>query len=102
AVDAARAPYVLAAIAAKGIAVANFDLEAMAACAARVREVALAAGLQSPVPMLMANLLEHLTAAVGAEAAARLVMSEHFADEDRAIVRDLVFGITPTSGPSEP
>ncbi|MDF1597100.1 MAG: hypothetical protein P1T08_13555 [Acidimicrobiia bacterium] len=102
AVDAARAPHVLAAIAAKGIAVASFDPEAIAACAARVREVAHIAGVQSPVPTLMATLLEHLTAAVGAEAAARLVMSENLADEDRAIVRDLVFGITPTKGPLEP
>jgi|GEM_PF-3853376 len=102
AVDAARAPHVLASIAAKGIAVANFDPEAIAACTARVREVAIAAGVQNPVPTLMRILLEHLTAAVGAEAAARLIMSEHLADKDRAIVRDLVFGITPTSGPSEP
>jgi tetratricopeptide (TPR) repeat protein len=102
AVDPGRAPQVLAAIAAKGTVLADFDPEAIAACAGRVREVALAAGIQNPVPHLMATLLEHLTAAIGAQAAARLIMSEHLANEDRSVVRDLVFGITPGPGPSEP
>jgi hypothetical protein len=102
AIDAARAPHVLAVIAGKGIAVAGFDPEAIAACAARVREVAVAAGLRSPVPTLMATLLEHLSEAMGAGAAARLLLSEHLADEDRAVVRDLVFGIAPSWGPSDP
>lgn len=101
AVDTARAPQVLAAVAAKGIAVAGFDPEVIAACSARVREVAQAVGVQSPVPTLMATLLEHLTKAVGAEAAARLVMSESLAAEDRAIARDLVFGITTPNKPPE-
>jgi hypothetical protein len=95
AVDALRAPQVLAGIAAKGIVLANFDPEALAACTARVREVARAAGIQSPVPHLMTMLHQHLTAAIGAEAATRLILSEHLADEDRAVVRDLVFGIGP-------
>lgn len=95
AVDAGHAPQVLAGIAAKGIVLANFDPEALAACTARVREVARAAGTQSPVPHLMTILLQHLTAAIGAEAATRLILSEHLADEDRAVVRDLVFGIGP-------
>lgn len=98
AVDAVRAPNALASIAAKGIAVANFDPEAIAACTARVREAAHAAGVQSPVPHLMAILLGHLTEAVGVQGAARLIMSEHLADEDRAVVRDLVFGIGPDAG----
>lgn len=58
AVDAGRAPQVLAGIAAKGIVLANFDPEALAACTARVREVARAAGIQSPVPHLMTILLQ--------------------------------------------
>jgi hypothetical protein len=102
AVDAGRAPQVLASIAAKGIVLANFDPEAVAACTARVREVARAAGVQSPVPHLMTILLEHLTAAIGAEAATRLILSEHLADEDRAIVRDLVFGTVPRPKQSGP
>lgn len=93
AVDAGRAPHVLAGIAAKGIVLANFDPEALAACTARVREVARAAGIQSPVPHLMTILLQHLSAAIGAEAATRLILSEHLADEDRAVVRDLVFAV---------
>jgi hypothetical protein len=102
AVDPGRAPQMLAAIAAKGTVLADFDPEAIAACAGRVREVALAAGIQNPVPHLMATLLKHLTAAIGAQAAAQLIMSEHLANEDRSVVRDLVFGITPGPGPSEP
>ncbi len=43
----------------------------------------------------MTILLQHLTAAIGAEAATRLILSEHLADEDRAVLRDLVFGIGP-------
>lgn len=93
AVGAGTAERAVAAIAAKGIALAGFDPAAIAACAARVREVALAAGIQNPVPSLMATLLRHLAEAVGAEAAARLVLSEHLADEDRAVARDLVFGV---------
>lgn len=100
AVDPGRASQVLAAIAAKGTVLADFDPEAIAACAGRVREVALAAGIQNPVPYLMATMLEHLTAAIGAQAAARLIMSEHLANEDRSVVRDLVFGITPGRGRS--
>lgn len=102
AVDGGRAPQVLAGIAAKGIVLANFDPEALAACTARVREVTRAAGIQSPVPHLMTILLQQLTPAIGAEAAARLILSEHLAAEDRAVVRDLVFGIGPRPEHAEP
>lgn len=91
--DAGRAPQVLAEIAAMGIVFAKLDPEALAACAARIREVACAAGIQSPVPHLMTILLDDLTAAIGAEDAGRLILSDHLADEDRTVVRDLVFGI---------
>ncbi|WP_147453837.1 hypothetical protein [Nocardiopsis sp. Huas11] len=93
AVDGAKASNALAAIAGKGIVITYFDPEALAACVARVREVALAAGIRNPVPTLVATLFEQLTEAVGAETAARLVMSEHLADEDRAVARDLVLGV---------
>lgn len=93
AVAADKAARILAVIAGKGIAAAKFDDEAIAGCAARVREVALAAGLPNPVPVLMAMLLRHLTDAVGPEAAAQVVMSGHLAGPDRAVVRDLVFGV---------
>lgn len=93
AVEATRAPFVLAGLAVQGIALAKFDQEAIAACTARVREVAVAQGIGSPVPHAMAILLKHLTEAIGAEAAARHLLSEHLADEDRAIVRDLILGI---------
>jgi hypothetical protein len=99
AIDSSNAAQALVAVAAKGIALAAFDPEVIAACAARVREVALAAGIQNPVPALMATLLGHLTEAVGADAAARLVLSEYLADEDRAVVRDLVFGSGPEQMP---
>ncbi|MCZ7537755.1 MAG: hypothetical protein M5T61_18780 [Acidimicrobiia bacterium] len=88
----------LASIAAKGIVLADFDPEALAACAARVREVTLAAGVQSPVPRLMMTLLQHLTSAIGPEAASRLILSEHLADEDRAVVRTRVWNQPPARG----
>ena len=93
AVDTTKAPYVLAGVAVQGIAHAKFDQEAIAACTARVREVALAHGIGSPVPHVIAILLKHLTEAIGAEAAARHLLSDHLADEDRSIVRDLILGI---------
>jgi hypothetical protein len=99
-VDALSAPRVLAAIAAKAIVLAGFNPEAIAACTARVREVAAAAGVQSPVPHLMSILLDQLKVAIGAEGAARVIMSEYLAEEDRLVLRDLVFGIS--SGPDQP
>jgi DNA-binding transcriptional ArsR family regulator len=93
--DPARLPYVLANLAAKGIALAGFDSEAIAACAARVREVAAAAGASSPVPTLMSTLFDHLSQAVGPAAAATRLLSDHLAEQDRTVVRDLVFGIAP-------
>jgi hypothetical protein len=41
----------------------------------------------------MAILLRHRTDAVGPEAAAQLLMSPQLADHDRAVERDLVFGL---------
>ena len=99
AVAADEVSNVLAAIAAKGIAAAKFDDEAIAACSARVREVALAAGLANPVPTLMATLLRYLTDIMGRETAARLVSSLELADPDRAVVRDLVSGLRSDPGP---
>lgn len=93
AVAADKAPGILSVLAARGIAAAGFDAEAIAACAARVREVALGAGLPNPVPTLMGMLLRELMEAIGPEAAARLVLSPHLADADRAVVLDLVFGL---------
>lgn len=98
-VAADKAATILGVIAVKGVAAANFDSEAIAACAARVREVALAAGLPNPVPTLIASLLRHLTGAVGPEVAARMVMSDHLADPDRVVVRDLVFGLRSDPSP---
>jgi hypothetical protein len=98
AVDKRSAPQVLAGIAAKCIALAAFDREAIAASTARIREVAVSAGIQSPVPHLMRILFEQLTDAIGADAAARLIMSEHLAHEDWSVVRDLVFGIGSNGG----
>ena len=99
AVAADKAPHIMGVIAARGIAAANFDGQAIAACAARVREVALAAGLPNPVPGLVALMLRHLTEAVGPEVAARMVMLPHLADEDRAVVSDLVFGLRSDASP---
>ena len=99
---AAKAPAIIAGMAARGIAAAEFDGEALAACAARVREVALAAGLQNPVPAMIALLLRYLTTAVGPDAAARLLMSPHLEEPDRTVVRDLVLGLRSDPGPSEP
>jgi tetratricopeptide (TPR) repeat protein len=102
AVAADKAATLMAVMAVEGVAAASFDGEAVAACAARVREVALAAGLPNPVPAMMAILLRHLTRAVGPEAAARLLMSPHLADPDRVVVRDLVFGPRSGSSPLDP
>lgn len=96
-----KAATVLAVIAAKGIAAASFDGRAIAECAARVREVAIAAGLPNPVPALMTTLLRHLTDALGPEAAAQLVLSQHLTDADRTVVRDLVFGLRSSPTPLE-
>lgn len=101
AVPAAKAETIIAVIAAKGIAASKFDGEAIAACAARVREVALAAGVPNPVPALMARLLRHLADAVGPDAAAQLVMSPDLAEPDRGVVRDLVFGLRSDPGPGD-
>lgn len=101
AVVADKAPAIVAGMAARGVAAAELDGEALAACAARVREVALAAGLQNPVPAMIALLLRYLTTAVGPDAAARLLMSPHLAEADRAVVRDLVLGLSSHPGPSE-
>jgi hypothetical protein len=66
-----------------------------------LRQVALAAaGINNPVPTLMTTVLEHLTPAIGPQSAARLIMSEHLADDDRAVLRDLVLGIEPPPGRS--
>lgn len=102
AVAADKAATIMGVIAAKGVAAANFDGEAIAACAARVREVALAAGVPNPVPTLMATLLRHLTGAVGPETAAQMVMSFQLADPDRTVVRDLVFGLRSDANPLDP
>jgi len=99
AVSPDTAPRVLAVIAAKGAAAARFDGEALAACAARVREVALAAGLPNPVPTLMAILVRYLNDAVGPETAARLVASLQLDEPDRAVARDLVFGLRSVPNP---
>jgi hypothetical protein len=99
AVSADKASNVIAVLAANGIAAARFDGEAIAACAARVREVALAEGVPNPVPTLLAILVRHLTDAVGPETAARLVTSLHLADPDRAVARDLVFGLRSDPSP---
>ena len=102
AVDAWRATGLLANVAAKGVALAGFDPETTAACAQRIREVANAVGVQSPVPGLMSTLLQHLTEAIGPETAARLILSEHLADEDRAVVRDLIFPTSTRPKPPSP
>lgn len=94
-----KAGTIMGVIAAKGIAAANFDGEALAACAARVREVALAAGIPNPVPSMIATLLRYLTGAVGPEVAARMVMSDHLAEPDRVVVRDLVLGLRSDPSP---
>jgi len=64
-----------------------------------VREVAIATGIPNPVPTLMATLLRHLTDVVGPEAAAQFVSSPDLADPDRAVVRDLIFGLRSDPGP---
>ena len=92
AVAADKATTIIIAIAGKGIAAANFHGDAIGACSARAREVALAAGVANPVPTLMATLFRHLTDAIGPEAAARLLISANLMDIDRAVARDLVFG----------
>lgn len=99
AVGADGAATVLVAVAAKGIAAAEFDAGVVAACAARVREVALAAGLPNPVPALLALLLRHLSDAIGPEAAAQRLLSGELADVDRVVARDLVFGLRSDPGP---
>jgi hypothetical protein len=86
------APKALASLAARAIAITGFDPETLGRCAATIREVGRAAGIVNPVPILIANLLEHLKTAVGAGAAAKLLLSAHLVDEDRSVVRDLVFG----------
>lgn len=88
-------------MAAKAVAAAHFDGETIAACAARIREVTLAAGLLNPVPAMIALLLRHLTTAIGPDAAARILLSPHLAEPDRTVVRDLVLGLRPESRPSE-
>lgn len=93
ALDAERSVQVLAGMAAKAAVLAEFDPQAIAACAARVRETAAPAGVRNPVPLLMTILLEHLTSAIGADNAARLLLSEHLDEPDRAVLVDLAFGL---------
>lgn len=65
----------------------------IASCAARVRLVARQADRPNPVPHLLSFLLEYLSGTVGPEKAARLLESVEFDPPDKAVVRELLFGV---------
>lgn len=102
AVEPSKASAVLSILAARGIAAASFDGGALGACAALVREVALAAGISNPVPSLFATLLKFLNESLGPGAAAQLLTSSDLAEPDRVVMRNLVFGLGSRPSPLDP
>jgi hypothetical protein len=83
----------IAGFAATAIALRNFDAETLAASASKVHLVAHSGGARNPVPKLAKMLYAQLVREAGTEGAARLLMSPHLEDEDRAVMHEVVLGV---------